>query len=74
MRGEVEEGGRGADLSWVVVPQLVVQPVGVGLLPLDLGDDVKHVRVGAAGAGAPLAVRLAVRLAAAVVWGTQATQ
>lgn len=54
------------DLPRVVVPQLLVQAVGVSLLPLDLGDDVEDVGVGAAGAGAPLAVRLAVRLAAAV--------
>lgn len=64
----VKDGRREADLSRVVVPQLVVQPVGVGFLPLDLGDDVKHLRVRAAGAGAPLAVGLAVRVAAAVVW------
>lgn len=32
-----------ADLPWVVVPQLVVQAVGMSLLSLDLGDDIKHV-------------------------------
>ena len=40
-----ERGGERAltDLSGVVVPQLLVEAVGVGLLPLDLGDDVEHV-------------------------------
>lgn len=33
----------GADLPGVVVPQLLVQAVGVSLLSLDLGDDIKHV-------------------------------
>ena len=45
-----------ADLAGVVVPQLLVQAVGVSLLSLDLGDDIKDVGVGAAGAGASVSV------------------
>lgn len=55
-------------LARVVVPQLVVQAVRVSFLSLDLGDDVKHLRVGAAGAGASFGVWFTVWVAAAVVW------
>lgn len=46
------------DLSQVVVPQLLMQPVRMSFLPLDLSDDIKDlgVRVGAAGAAASLVV------------------
>lgn len=30
------------DLPWVIVPQLLVQAVRMSFLPLDLGDDIKH--------------------------------
>lgn len=33
---------RETDLPWVVVPQLLVQAVGVSFLSLDLGDDIKN--------------------------------
>lgn len=47
---------RRTNLSGVVVPQLLVQPVGMGFLPLDLSDDVKNLGVGAAGAAAAILV------------------
>lgn len=55
-------------LSRVVVPQLLVQSVWMSLLPLDFSDDVKHLRVRAAGTRAALSVRVAVRVTAAGVW------
>lgn len=43
-------------LSGVVVPQLLVQPVGVSFLPLDLSNHIENLRVGAAGAAASVLV------------------
>lgn len=56
------------DLPRVIVPQLVVQAVRVSFLPLDLSDDIKHLWVRAAGAGAPICIWLTVWVTAAVVW------
>ncbi len=33
---------RETDLAWVVVPQLLVQAVGVSFLSLDLSNDIKN--------------------------------
>lgn len=55
------------DLSRVVVPQFLMQPVGMSFLPLDLSNDIKNLGVGAAGAAASFPVWFAVWLTAAVV-------
>lgn len=59
---------RETDLAWVVVPQLVVQAVGVSFLSLDLGDDIKNLWLRAAGAGASFCVWFTLWVTAAVVW------
>lgn len=48
-------------LARVVVPELIMKPVRVSLFAFNLGNDIKHLGVWAAGAGA-LLVRLAFRL------------